>query len=59
MFILDNFGLFIGPKGLHTHFYNIGPNFGDGLNFVTCEHSLEEFIGSIHTRVILKMEQTE
>ena len=51
MFILDNFGLFIGPKGLHTHFYNIGPNFGDGLNFVTCEHSLGGWIHRVHSHL--------
>ena len=54
MFMLNNFGQFTGPKGLQTHFYSliqnsIGPNFGDGLNFVTCEHSLEGWIHRVHS----------
>ena len=42
---LNNFNLFVGLNGLRIKilFFNtniIGPNFSDGLNFVTCEHSL-------------------
>ena len=54
--MLNNFGQFTGPKGLQTHFYSliqnsIGPNFGDGLNFVTCEHSLEGWIHRVHSHM--------
>ena len=65
MFTLHKFGLFIRPNRFVDPFalkfcsliqHDIGPNFSDGLDFVTYEHSLKRLLLTLNVNTSLTCE---